>query len=106
MRHELLKNEVVVSPALEKVLQTKIQKIEKRLKRYHPDAAHLEIRLKRLEKLDAFECTLNLNAFRDSLQARKSAPELRAAIDRTFEAILRELEHYRLKINKSLRSGS
>ena len=106
MRHELLKNEIVVSPALEKVLQTKMQKVEKRLKRYHPDAAHLEIRLKRLEKLDSFECTLNLNAFRESLNAKKSAPELRAAIDRTFEALLRELEHYRLKINKSLRPGS
>ena len=106
MRHELLKNEIVVSPALEKVLQAKIQKVEKRLKRHHPEAAHLEIRLKRLEKLDSFECTLSLKAFRDSLHAKKSAPELRAAIDRTFEAMLRELEHYRLKINKSLRPGS
>ena len=106
MRHELLKNEIVVSPALEKVLQTKMQKVEKRLKRYPPDAAHLEIRLKRLVKTDSFECTLNLNAFRESLHAKKSAPELRAAIDRTFEALLRELGHYRLKINKSLRTGS
>ncbi len=86
--------------------ETKIEKVEKRLKRHHPEAAHLEIRLKRLEKPDSFECTLSLKAFRDFLHAKKSAPELRAAIDRTFEAMLRELERYRLKINKSLRTGS
>ena len=90
---------------MEKAIQHKIDKIETRLKRYHPDAAHLEIRLDHHEKQNSYECVVRLKAFRDSLHSKKSAPELRVAVDRSFDAIMKELDHYRLKINKSLQSS-
>ena len=106
MRYEILKNTVTISPSLEKAIHQKIEKIQKRLKRYHPEVAHLEIRLNHQEKIKEFECSLQLKAFKDSLRSKKSAPELRVAVDKSFDAILKELEHYRLKINKSLQASS
>ena len=106
MRLEIFRNEIAVTPSLEKAIQHKVGKIEKRLKRYHPEVARLEIRLERNEKLKTFQCGLHLKTFKDSLHSKKSAPELRVAVDKSFDAILKELEHYRLKINKSLQASS
>ncbi len=106
MRYEILKKEVTIPVSLEKAIQQKIEKINKRLKRYHPEVAHLEIRLEHREKQKEYECTLQLKAFKDSLFSRKTAPELRVAVDKSFDAILKELEHYRLKINKSLQAST
>ena len=105
MRVDIFKNEIPLSGSLEKAIQHKVEKIETRLKRYHPDAAALEIRLDHNAKLNTYECVLSLKAFKDSLHSRKSAPELRVAVDRSFAAIMKELEQYRVKINKSLQSS-
>ncbi|HKI97192.1 MAG TPA: HPF/RaiA family ribosome-associated protein [bacterium] len=104
MRYELHNGAVHVPDSLEKAIGTKVEKIEKRLKRYHPDVANLEIRLDRVDKVNEFECHLVLNAFKDTLRTSKSAPELRVAVDKSFEAMLSELEHYRVKLNKSLQA--
>ncbi len=104
MRLDIFRNDVHVTESLEKAIQHKAEKIETRLKRYHPDAAHLEIRLEHDVKLKTFECMLRLKAFKDSMHSKKSAPELRAAVDRSFDAMMKELEQYRLKINKSLQA--
>jgi ribosome-associated translation inhibitor RaiA len=106
MRYQLHNGEIPVPAALARVIGTKAGKIEKRLKRYHPDVAELEIRLVRVEKINEFECKLVLTAFKETLHARKSAPELRVAVDKSFEAIMRELEHYRVRLNKSLQDHS
>lgn len=106
MRLEIFRNEVSLTASLEKAIQRKVEKIETRLKRYHPDSAHLEIRLDHDTRLKTFECVLLLKAFKDSMHSKKSAPELRVAVDRSFDAMMRELEQYRLKINKSRRAGS
>ena len=103
MRYELLKNEVSVDPTLIKAIEHKVDKIKERLKRYHPDAADLEIRLGRQEKVNEFECNLKLTAFKEILMAKKAAPELRVAVDKSFEAMMKELDHYRVKINKNLK---
>ncbi len=102
MRYELHNGEIHVPPSLEKAIGRKVDKIDKRLKRYHPDVADLEIRLKRVDKVDEYECKLELHAFKETLHADKSAPELRVAVDKSFEAMMRELDHYRVKLNKSL----
>jgi ribosome-associated translation inhibitor RaiA len=102
MRYALHAGEIPVPARLEKAIAHKVDKVETRLKRYHPDAAELEIRLGYREKTKEYECAVVLKAFRDTLHARKEAPELRAAVDKTFEALLREIETYRVRINKSL----
>ena len=105
MRHEIHRNHIETSPSLEKAIQHKIDKIHTRLKRYHPEAAHLEVRLGHHEKQKIYECVVRLKAFKDSLHSKKTAPELRVAVDKSFDAIMKELEQYRLKINKSLQSS-
>ena len=95
--------EMPIGPSLEKAIENKVEKIKKRLKRYHPDVADLEIKLGRLENHNEFECNLILKAFKETLCAKKTAPELRVAVDKCFDAILKELDHYRIKINKSPR---
>ena len=102
MRLEISKANVETSPSIDKAIAHKVEKVEERLKRYHPDAADLEIHLEFNDKRKFHECTLNLKAFKDTLHAKKSAPELRMAIDRTFDALIKELDHYRVKVNKSL----
>jgi ribosome-associated translation inhibitor RaiA len=102
MRYLLHNGQIHVPVSLEKAIGTKVGKIEKRLKRYHPEVADLEIRLQHNEKVKEYECKLVLTAFKETLHASKCAPELRVAVDKTFEAMMRELEHYRIKLNKSL----
>ena len=101
-----LHHEMPIQPSLEKAIENKIGKIRKRLKRYHPDVADLEIKLGHLEKGNEYECNLILKAFKGTLYAKKSAPDLRVAVDKCFDAILKELDHYRIKINKSLQSNT
>ncbi len=105
MRYQL-HHQMPIRSSLEKAIGNKVEKIEKRLKRYHPDVADLEIKLNHHENGNEFECNLILNAFRDTLYAKKSAPELRVAVDKCFDAMLKELETYRVKINKSLQSNT
>jgi ribosome-associated translation inhibitor RaiA len=102
MRFELHNGEIHVPQSLAKAIGRKVDKIDKRLKHYHPEVADLEIRLQRVDKIDEYECKLVLRAFKETLHAGKAAPELRVAVDKSFEAIMRELEHYRVKLNKSL----
>ncbi|MDH4224418.1 MAG: ribosome-associated translation inhibitor RaiA [Deltaproteobacteria bacterium] len=102
MRLELIKNNVEVPEALSQVIDHKAEKVKERLKRYHPDVADLEVKLEFNDKLKTYECVLHLKAFRDVLHASKSAEDLRESVDKGFDALMRELEHYRVKINKSL----
>ncbi|MDH5753009.1 MAG: HPF/RaiA family ribosome-associated protein [Deltaproteobacteria bacterium] len=102
MRYQLHKNDIRVGSTLIKAIENKVEKINDRLKRYHPDVADLEIRLEHLVKVNEYECNLKLNAFKETLVAKKTAPELRVAVDKTFDAIMKELDHYRVKVNKSL----
>ena len=102
MRTEIFRNNVEVTNTIDKAISHKVAKVSERLKRYHPDAAEMEVRLEYHNKLKTHECALNLRAFKDTLYAKKSAPELRIAIDRSFDALIKELDHYRVKINKSL----
>jgi ribosomal subunit interface protein len=105
MRLEISKANLEISSAIDKAITHKAEKVEERLKRYHPDAADLEIHLEYNDKLKSHECSLNLKAFKDTLHAKKSAPELRIAIDRCFDALIKELDHYRVKVNKSLQQN-
>jgi len=104
LRYALHKGGLHVPEDLERVIAHKVDKVEERLKRYHPDAAGMEIRLAHQEKQNEFDCSIQLSAFRDTLHCRKSAPELRVAVDKSFDALMKELDHYRAKINKSLQS--
>ncbi len=102
MRYEISKVNLEIPESIGKTIGHKVEKVEQRLKRYHPDAAGLDIRLEYTNKLKSHECSANLKAFKDSLHAKKSSPDLRIAIHRCFDALIRELDHYRVKINKSL----
>lgn len=101
MEYEIKNQGVGVDPTLEKAIQHKTDKMKERLKRFHPDVAKLDIRLDHNSKDKTFECSLHLNAMKDILHAKKSAPELRVAVDKSFEAMMKEVDHYRAKINKS-----
>lgn len=103
MRYQL-HHQMPVGSSLVKAIEHKVEKIKERLKRYHPDVADLEIKLEHLENGNEFECNLVLKAFRETLHAKKTAPELRVAVDKCFDAMFKELDHYRVKINKSLQS--
>lgn len=102
MRWQLHNSNIHVSKSLEKAIGHKVEKIETHLKRNHPDVADLEIKLGQPGTTNEFECDLVLKAFRNTLHAKKSAPELRVAVDKSFDALMKELEHYRAKVNKSL----
>lgn len=102
MRWQLHKHKVSVSHSLEKAIHSKVDKIKTRLKRYHPDVADLNIKLEHQENGKEYECNLILKAFRETLTAKKRSPELRVAVDKCFDAMMKELDHYRVKLNKSL----
>lgn len=104
MRYTLQNGEIHLSTSLHKAITHKVDKIEERLKRYHPDVADLEIRLLHLDKSNEYECKLVLKALKETLHSKKAAPELRVAVDKSFDAMLRELDQYRVRMNKSLQA--
>ncbi len=104
MRYDIHSHEVTVTPAIDKIIAEKIAKLEARLKSYHPEAARLELQIHRQEKKQILICALTLHAYQEELHASKEATELREAVDRAFDALFKEVEHYRRRINKSLQS--
>jgi len=102
MRFELHKNGIDVDSSLEKAVDVKVAKLSERLKRYHPEVAELEMRLEAISSDNSYQAALKLMAFKDTLHAKKSAPVLREAVDRVFEAMFKELDAYRSRINKNL----
>jgi ribosomal subunit interface protein len=106
MRHEIRAHDVTVNPKMEKVIEQKVAKLDQRLKSYHPDAAHLEVQLHRQDKTSSVRCALTLHAYQEALHAEKDAPELHEAVDRAFDAMFKELEHYRARINTSLQHNA
>ena len=85
--------------SLEKALAHKIEKLEVRLKRYHPEVAQLELHLEHGDA-EQIRCKIHLRIYRDSLHAHKESLEARVALDRSFEALFRELDTYRQKLSK------
>jgi ribosomal subunit interface protein len=103
MQIDIHKHDVTLTPQMDKLIEDKAAKLEKRLKTLHPDVARLEIQLHFQDRQSGHvECAITLHAFRTLLHAKKVAPELREAVDDAFDALLREVEHYRVKVNKSL----
>ncbi len=89
---------------LDKVIERKTKLLEKRLKRYHPDVAHLTIKLQKIDKKDVYICDLELNVLQQFLTAKKEAETSIGAFTQSFRALLKEFEKYRLKLNKGLKS--
>ncbi len=104
MKVDIYKKNVTIDQITQDHLEHKIKNIQKRFKRYHPDASHLTIRLSRNNKKDLFICSLELNVFNKILYAKKYHSTILSAIKQSFEAIIRSFEKYRLKINKCLQS--
>jgi RNA polymerase sigma factor (sigma-70 family) len=89
---------------LEKAIEKKVNLLEKRLKRYHPDVAHLTIKLNKMEKKDIYNCDLELNVLQQFLTASKMGETPVGAFSQSFRALLKAFEKYRLKLNKNLKS--
>ncbi|HUJ76605.1 MAG TPA: HPF/RaiA family ribosome-associated protein [bacterium] len=106
MDMQLHKQGVEVDDRLEKALQRKVEKIERNLKPYHGDVSLLEVWLERDAQTTQYFCAIKLDAFKANLHARKGATQLREAVDKAFDAMMRELDHHRAKINKSLQASS
>jgi ribosomal subunit interface protein len=106
MRYDIHTHDVTIGSALQKIISQKVSKLDKRIESYHSDAARLELQLRRHEKAQSVRCALTLHAYQDALHAEKDATDLRAAVDRAFDALFKELEHYRARINKSLQPGT
>jgi ribosomal subunit interface protein len=108
MRYEIHKHDVMLTPQLEKIIEQKVAKLDKRMQTYHPDAARLELQFKRGEKGGTekggaqIDCGLTLHAAEERLYAQKGAADLHEALDRAFDALFKELERYRARLNKSL----
>ena len=104
MRYEIHSHDVTVTPEIDKIISEKIAKLEERLKSYHPEAARLEMQLRRQEKKQILTCALTLRAYQEELHASKEATELREAVDRAFDALFKEVEHYLRRANKPQQS--
>lgn len=104
MKVDILQERLQITPDVQKVIDRKVEKLEKRLKRYHPETSHLRIHISKNEKKDLYECLLELRVLNKLLAVKKSSRDLVGAFDEAYEALIKEFERYRLKINKSLRS--
>lgn len=103
MKVDILTNDIKLSQEAQKIIDRSVDKLAKRLKRYHPDASHLTIRFSKDGKND-YLCTLELKVLHKTLVGKKEHPDLTNAFREAYNALIKEFEKYRLKINKSLRS--
>jgi len=102
MKVDILQEGLQITPEVQKVINRKVEKLEKRLKRYHPETSHLRIHLSKYEKKDLFECLLQLKVLRNTLSVKKSAHDIIRAFDESYKALIKEFEKYRLKIEKEM----
>jgi ribosomal subunit interface protein len=77
---------------LRKKLREKINKLQRHLKHFPPDAVHLNIVLERHVRRHSHSARLTLRLPSSILHTMKSAPEVIAAFDLAVKALLRELQ--------------
>jgi|GEM_PF-1222647 len=104
MRIEIHTDDHGLRPDVERAVERKISKLERRLQHYHPDACELRITVDRDRKNTLFKCTLDLKVPGKNLVVRKESFDQRGLVEDAFDALFREWDKYRLKVNKSLRS--
>lgn len=101
MKVDVQNPHVDLNEYVQKLISRSITRLEKRLKRYHPEACHFIVRFSRERNL--FQCGLELRAIQKRLAVKKEADDLVTAFKHAYGALIKEFEKYRLKINKSLR---
>ncbi|MFQ5709896.1 MAG: hypothetical protein ACE5HO_20770 [bacterium] len=84
------------------IIERRIEKLTKRLKRYHPDACRLEMRFAKNSKMNLYQCSLELTVPQQVLAVKAEAADLLRSFREAYEALVERFEKYRLKINKSL----
>ncbi len=103
MKVDLYCPEVTLPNQVRKLFQRRVTQLERRLKRYHPDACHLVAHFTRDAK-QRYHLSLELRVLHKVLAARREGFELLQLTREAFEALVKEFEKYRLKLNKSLRA--
>ncbi len=102
MRVDLQVDDYGLRPDAEEALERKLQKLEKRLMRYHPEAAGLVLKVEKNRKRNLYRCLLELSVPGKSLVAKKELHDQRAVVEEAFDALMKEFSKYRLKANKNL----
>lgn len=91
MRYTLYTQNIVLSPFNRRLIEEKLQRIEKYLR--HP--LPLEVRVKREGRAGMFVCVLMYGAGKHVLRAEREGATLEASLDEALEALRRELVEQR-----------
>jgi ribosomal subunit interface protein len=80
---------------LRKKLEQKIQKLEKHIEHFPPDAVHLHVQIEALPRKTSFDAALTLRLPSNILRAKKSGPDPVPAFDQAMKVLLREVSMFK-----------
>lgn len=95
MKFEIIKRKVQPDAETEKIIHRKIEKIERLLDRFNEDLLFLRVKLDQAKKRKQFVVRLVLDVAGHYLRAKKEGPELGAATNDAFEALIREINKFK-----------
>lgn len=95
MKYEIIKRDVVLDAETEKLIQRKLEKIEKLLENFNEDLFFLRINYDQIKKRKRYNIRLMLQVVGRYLRVKKDGPDLTAVTNEAFDALIREIKKFK-----------
>ncbi len=95
MKYEIIKRDVALDAETEKLIQRKLEKIEKLLENFNEDLFFLRINYDQIKKRKRYNIRLMLQVVGRYLRVKKDGPDLTAVTNEAFDALIREIKKFK-----------
>ena len=95
MKYEIIKHDVALDAETEKLIQRKLEKIEKLLENFNEDLFFLRINYDQIKKRKRYNIRLMLQVVGRYLRVKKDGPDLTAVTNEAFDALIREIKKFK-----------
>ena len=95
MKYEIIKRDVALDVETEKLIQRKLEKIEKLLENFNEDLFFLRINYDQIKKRKRYNIRLMLQVVGRYLRVKKDGPDLTAVTNEAFDALIREIKKFK-----------
>ncbi len=95
MKYEIIKRDVVLDAETEKLIQRKLEKIERLLENFNEDLFFLRINYDQIKKRKRYNIRLMLQVVGRYLRVKKDGPDLTAVTNEAFDALIREIKKFK-----------
>ncbi len=95
MKYEIIRKDVQLDAETEKLIQRRLEKIDRLLEKFNDDLLFLRLNFKQIKKRKRYVVRLVLDIAGRYLRAKKEGPDLVAVTTDAFDALIREINKFK-----------